>query len=102
MKKLTSTEQQKKVLKATAITVGGAILIGAGVKIISRTELGAQIKDAVISALLQSKCAVNGREFQMHTYVSNRSCPNKEVAVKAFNEAYELWKSIILKETAAG
>lgn len=102
MKKLTLTEQQKKVLKATAITVGGAILIGTGIKIVSRTELGARIKDAAIAALLKSKCAVNGREFQMHTYVSNRSCPNKEVALKAIEEAYELWKSIILEETAAG
>lgn len=102
MKKVTLTEKQKKILKTTAAVTGGVVCVVVGTTAISRTEFGAWIKSNIIEALLQSKCAVNGRVFQMQTYVSKKVCPDREVAEKAFDEAYKLWKSIILEAKDAG
>lgn len=95
MKKVTLTEKQKKILKTTAVVAGGAVCIAIGAKTISRTELGAMIKNRVIHRMIRSIGIVNRRDFQMKTWVSTEACPDKEVAEKAFNEAYKLWKSII-------
>lgn len=102
MKKVTLTEKQKKILKTTAVVTGGVICVVVGAKVISRTELGSSLKSNVIHRMLRSKQALNRCDFQMHTYVSNRACPDGKVAEKAFDEAYKLWKSIILEAKDAG
>lgn len=102
MKKVTLTEKQKNILKTTAVVAGGAVCVIAGAKIISRTEAGAWVKDQLIDWLMRSRSRVNGYELQMDTFVSNRLCPDAAVAERAHDEAYKLWKSIILEAKDAG
>lgn len=96
MKKIELTEKQKKVLKTAVIAAGGTVCIVGGAKIISRTEVGSYVKERIIHRVIRSRAIQNGRDFQMYTWVSNKACPDKNVAEKAFREAYDLWKSIIL------
>ena len=99
MKKIELTERQKKVLKISAVIICGVVV---GAKIINRTELGAEIKRRVIHQMIRSKADLNGRDFQMYTWISKTECPDSSVAEKAFKEAYNLWKSIILEAKNVG
>lgn len=102
MKKVTLTEKQKKILKTTAVVAGGAVCVIVSAKIISRTEAGNWIKDQISDWLMRSKCHSNGYELQMDTFVSKRLCPNPAVAERAHEEAYKLWRSIIMEAKDAG
>lgn len=102
MKKIELTEKQKKVLKTAMVVSGSAVCIVAGAKIVSRTEIGVWLKDKVVDWAMRSKCRVNGYELQMESFVSNRLCPDMAVAQRAHDEAYKLWKSIILEAKDAG
>lgn len=97
MKKVTLTEKQKKILKTTVVVAGGVVCVVVGAKVISRTELGSWIKDQMTDWLMRSKCRANGYTLQMDTFVSNKLCPDLDVAQRAHEEAYELWKSIIME-----
>lgn len=102
MKKIELTEKQKKILKTSVIAAGGAVCVVCGAKIISRTEAGAWFKDRVINWAMRSKCAANGYTLQMDTFVSKSLCSDMSVIQRAHDEAYKLWKSIILEAKDAG
>lgn len=102
MKKVTLTEKQKKILKTTAVVAGGAVCVIVGAKVISRTEFGAMVKDRLLDWAMISKCNANGWEMQMNSFVSKRLCPDSAVAMKAHEEAYKVWRSIIMEAKDAG
>lgn len=102
MKKVTLTDKQKRILKTTVVFAGGAVCVVIGAKVISRTELGALIKDKMIDRLIRSKCRVNGYTLQMDTFVSNKVCSDAAVVERAHKEAYALWRSIIMEAKDAG
>lgn len=102
MKKVILTEKQKNILKTTAIVAGGAVCVVVGAKVVSRTETGNWIKDRVIDWAMKSKCRANGWEMQMITFASKEICTDWEVIIKARDEAYKLWRSIILEAKDAG
>lgn len=60
--------------------------------IINRTDLGAEIKDWIIQRMIDSKATLNGRDFQMYTWISKKACPDSSVSEKAFKEEYNLWE----------